>query len=224
MDNKNSLNNANLFQPAPLQNSAITLCPDGVYRWAYEFNLYKNPTILFMLYKIFGIIFLIMFGLMIVSDVSQPWFWDNPRTQILETTTNTFLFALFFFVLITASYYIYAAMQGGKYCVMFEMDDEKIIHRQYNQQIEKAQVIGAIATLAGAATGNLTTMGIGINSAVNNEMTSHFESVQSIKPYKRRGVIKVNEPLAKNQVYADGRDFDFVLKYISERCPQVTYI
>ena len=39
-----------------LQNSQITLCPDGKYRWAYEFNLYRNPTILFVLFKIFGAI------------------------------------------------------------------------------------------------------------------------------------------------------------------------
>ena len=25
--------------------SCVTLCPDGKYRWAYEVNLYRNPTI-----------------------------------------------------------------------------------------------------------------------------------------------------------------------------------
>ena len=39
---------------------AVTLYPDGKYRWVYEMNLYTNPTILFLVLKIF---FWICFGL-----------------------------------------------------------------------------------------------------------------------------------------------------------------
>jgi hypothetical protein len=34
----------------------VTLCADGKYRWAYEFNLYTNPTVLFVVFKIFAVI------------------------------------------------------------------------------------------------------------------------------------------------------------------------
>jgi hypothetical protein len=32
-------------------------------------------------------------------------------------------------------------------------------------------------------------------------------------------VIKVNEPLAKNQVYVEKSDYDFVYGFIRARCP-----
>ena len=221
MSKKNDTDNTNLLKPVPPQNSDITLCPDGVYRWVYELNLYKNPTVLFTLYKIFGAILLAIVVLVLVSDLGQPWFVNHPQEQIIANLSWIVIFALFFFVLITASYYIYALMQGGKYCVMFEMDDDKIIHRQYAEQVEKAQIVSLITALAGGITGNVTATGIGINSAVNTETISHFDAVCSIKPYRKRNVIKVNEPLMKNQIYADGTDFDFVLKYISSRCTKM---
>ena len=31
----------------------ITLCNDGKYRWIYEMSLFKNPTIFFLIWKIF---------------------------------------------------------------------------------------------------------------------------------------------------------------------------
>lgn len=205
-----------------LQNSQITLCPDGKYRWAYEFNLYRNPTILFVLFKIFGAIigigFLIFLGINLADMVNGY----ADAEDLLGAVKGAVIFCVFWFALVTVSYYIYAAMQGGKYCVLFEMDDEGITHRQYAKQVEKAQLVGLINVLAGVAGGNPVQAGIGITSSVNTEMASSFQSVKSIKGYKRRGVIKVNEPLAKNQVYADGADYDFVFSYIAERCPNAT--
>lgn len=32
----------------------VQLCQDGKYRWVFEMSLYKNPTILFLLLKIFA--------------------------------------------------------------------------------------------------------------------------------------------------------------------------
>ena len=32
-------------------------------------------------------------------------------------------------------------------------------------------------------------------------------------------VIKANEPLATNQVYAESEDYDFAFGYIRDRCP-----
>ena len=42
--------------------------PDGKYRWTYALSLYKNPTILWMILKIF---FWIVFGLYVFSCLLQ---------------------------------------------------------------------------------------------------------------------------------------------------------
>ena len=33
----------------------IWRCPDGVYRWSYEYHMLKNPTILITVWKVLGI-------------------------------------------------------------------------------------------------------------------------------------------------------------------------
>ena len=47
-----------LVQDTVFQGEKVTeniyLCPDGMYRWIYEFRMMKNPAILFTLFKIFG--------------------------------------------------------------------------------------------------------------------------------------------------------------------------
>ena len=46
-------------QPRPEELTArIQLCPDGKYRWSYEVNLWRNPSILFDLLKAAGVIML----------------------------------------------------------------------------------------------------------------------------------------------------------------------
>ena len=35
----------------------IRPCPDGVYRWTYEFDMLRNPTIMFSVWKVLGIAF-----------------------------------------------------------------------------------------------------------------------------------------------------------------------
>ena len=33
--------------------NGIQLCPDGKYRWAYEVNMYRNPTIFYVIANMF---------------------------------------------------------------------------------------------------------------------------------------------------------------------------
>ena len=51
-------------------------------------------------------------------------------------------------------------------------------------------------------------------------LSSNFAAIRSIHGIRRRGVIKLNEPFAKNQVYVAPQDRDFVYGYICTRCPQ----
>ena len=116
-------------------------------------------------------------------------------------------------VLSALGYLLYAAIMGGKYIVLFEMDERGVNHKQLPKQAKKAHKISELTMLAGAAAGNPSVAGIGINSA-RSEMYSEFKKVRSVKPFPRRDLIKVNERFGKNQVYASKQDFDFVLDYI----------
>ncbi len=204
-------------RPNPRVTENIYLCPDGKLRWVYEMPILKNPTIFLLVWKVFFFTILGIFAFMSLIDAVE---WPH---EIGERLLNNLMFFGFFVlgmtVLVGISLLIYAAMMGGKYTVLFEMDEQGVNHKQLPKQAKKAQVLGAITALVGLASGNFTTAGAGILSASRTEMYSEFARVRKVKACPRRHLIKVNQLLNKNQVYADPADFAFVLNYIRTRVP-----
>jgi len=202
--------------------SNIVKDENGVYRWVYEFNLYKNPTILFTVLKIFLSVIAIGLVIMLVGSIPDLVKGYADSSDVAETLRFGGIFIALFIVLTIAGYLIYALMQGGKYCVVFTMDEDGITHKQLPRQYEKAQVIGALNVLAGLASGNAAQTGIGIVTSTRDSITSTFDAVRSVKGFRALRVIKVNEPLAKNQVYVDAEDYDFVFGFIRDHCPNAS--
>ena len=194
----------------------IFLCEDGKYRWVYEMPILKNPTIFILVWKILFFIILGIFAFTLIFDLI-----DGNLTG--ETALNTLKFFGYFLigmtVLLGIAMLLYAAIMGGKYVVMFEMDSDGVNHKQMPKQVKKAQAIGIITALAGIAARNVTTVGVGSNAAARSEMYSRFYNVRTVKAYPRRDLIKVNQRLMKNQVYAEKEDFDFVYNYILDHTP-----
>ena len=194
----------------------IWLCPDGVYRWTYEFDMLKNPTILFSVWKVLGISFGAVYLFTLVVDLLQgairSWadLWSASKLFVL--------LAGVFLVISVISYIILAALYGWKYQVLFEMTDEYVRHIQMPRQFKKAEAIGWLTSFVGALAGKPYMMGLGSSAAAKNTSTSEFKNVETVKVRRRRHTIHVNQLLDKNQVYAEDGDFDFVEKYIKDRC------
>ena len=194
----------------------IWLCPDGVYRWTYEFDMLKNPTILFSVWKVLGISFGAVYLFTLVVDLFQgairSWadLWSASKLFVL--------LAGVFLVISVISYIILAALYGWKYQVLFEMTDEYVRHIQMPRQFKKAEAIGWLTSFVGALAGKPYMMGLGSSVAAKNTSTSEFKNVETVKVRRRRHTIHVNQLLDKNQVYAEDGDFDFVEKFIKDRC------
>ena len=191
----------------------------GTYRWAYEFNLWTNPTILVTVLKVFLIAVLVLvvvlFALLVPDLVGGTLYsWQVEGTLKMGGIMLAIMVGL-----TLVGYVVYAIMMGGKYCAVFTMDEEGIEHRQLPKQYEKAQVVGALNVIAGFATGKPGQVGMGILTAARDSSNSSFEAVRSIKGSRKLQVIKVNEPLMKNQVYVEPDDYDFVFNYIVSHCP-----
>ena len=200
------------FENKSYQGKEVRLCSDGKYRWAYEMNLLKNPTIFFTVLKVMmisvGIVWL--FGLVIgLGDMSLDYF--------LFWTKLTGIMIGIFFVLTILGVLITAAILG-KYVVLFEMDEKEVVHIQMPRQVKKAEVIGFITVLVGAMAKNPTTMGAGLLAASKSRSSSEFANVRRVKAYRKRNLIKVKQLFNKNQVYVANEDFDFVYNYIKSRC------
>ena len=188
----------------------------GNYRWLHETNLYHNPVYLFLMWKIFIIIWAgVALLILMIGGL-----WRDPLDTILSLGPAVIYMGLFLLVLITFSYYIYALLMGGKYTVLFVMDSKGVSHTQLASQFGRAKKIGTIAVIAGAASGKPGAAGVGLLAAGGGSMYTEFKKVRSVKYNRRRCIIKLrSSDLTCNQVNTAPEDFDFALKFIEERVP-----
>ena len=192
----------------------IVKCEDGFYRWYYDFNMYKNPTILITVFKVLGLSFGIVWVFIGIVSLIEG---DGLDGFISSTKVFAILIAVFAFIG-SISYLIVAGMYGGSYMVLFEMNDKQVKHIQMPKQFKKAEAIGWIAMFVGLAAGRPSQVGQGLLVASKQSSTSVFENVASVKVRRKRNTIHVNQLLDKNQVYAYDEDFDFVEQFIVSHC------
>ena len=188
---------------------------NGVYRWTYELNLYRNPTVLITVLKVLGLSMgLVWLFAVLISIGDRGFWWDG----FLSVTKAFALVMLGLVVLGAIGYYLYAFILGGRYCVLFEMDEQGVKHTQLARQFKRAQVVAALTTLAGAASGNPTVMGSGILAGSRASLYSTFASVKKVAAVKARHVIYLDARLNHNQIYVEDEDFDEVYAFIAARC------
>lgn len=190
----------------------VTLCLDGKYRWVYEMSLLRNATIPLLLLKVLFITFAIVEAIML----SIGLFSGDDVVEMLVVSLQMGGIALLILLPLGAlAYVLYAWHIGWYYCVLFEMDDEGVLHAQQENQVKKAGLLADMAVLAGLAAGNPTAAGAGLLARTNSSMYTEFADVRRLGSARGRNVIYVNN----NQVYVSDEDFDFVWSYIKDRCP-----
>ena len=197
------------------QGERVRLCKDGKYRWKYEMSFLTNPTIFLTVYKVFAFIAIGMFLIFdIIAAIEGDW-----KTVVGMTKACGVMLAIFLGLTII-SMFVMAAIYKGKYIVLFEMGEKEISHIQVPEQFKKAQKLGKITAMAGAARGSFTTAGAGTLAASKQASISEYSKVRKVKPSRWLHVIKVNELIERNQIYVPDEDFDFVYDYIKSRCPK----
>ena len=151
---------------------------------------------------------LVSFMLLIEGESIFQFSWDDSKYGVLAL--------LVFFLTSIPAYLIVAKQYGGKYIILFEMNEEKIVHKQMKSQFKKTHALSAFTILAGIASGNPSMTGLGIMNATRDSMTSYYSAVRKIKPRRFLSLIKVNNLFQHNQVYVSKEDFDFVLNFLRE--------
>ena len=197
------------------EDARVRLCEDGKYRWIYEMNMLTNPTIFLTVFKIFFYIILagwLIFGTflyLIHGDFAG--FLDFSKGALIAIAGMAAL--MFLGVLLLSALY------GGKYVVLFEMDEQEIKHIQLPRQVKKAQALSLLTALVGIAAKRPTTVGAGLLASGKTTSTSEYKKVRRVVARRALHLIKVNQLLEKNQIYVPDEDFDFVYEYIKSRCP-----
>ncbi|MBQ7189777.1 MAG: hypothetical protein IJR99_10215 [Kiritimatiellae bacterium] len=190
------------------------MTPDenGIYRWRYSVNLYRNLGILWLLFKVFAWIFVgcVIFNLFLsdfhISLAGVKWFAIGFAGCM---------------ALVTASYYLYALIQGGRYTWDFAMDEEGVSATQAPNEAKKTKAIGIVAAAMGVATGNLSQVGVGMTVSSRDGMYSRFGTVSKVKADRNHNTINLRNGLYHNQLFVSEEDFDFVLNFITTHCPKL---
>ncbi len=194
----------------------IRRCPDGVYRWTYEYKMLKNPTVIFTVWKVLGMACAIV---AVIGLLFALFNGDIADKDYMLGFGKTLLIALgIVLVLGVVGYLALAAIYGGKYQVLFEMTDKYVRHIQMPKQFKKAEALSWLAAFAGAAAGSPAAAGAGLLAAARSSMTTELKNVAALRIKKGRNTIHVDQKLDKNQVYAEDADFDFVAGFLKEHC------
>ena len=196
-------------------NEHVRLYPDGKYRWVYEVNMLTNYSILFDVWKVLGIsmgILVLLFVVIAVFDGD----WDVDMLIGMASTLG--IVALVMLVLGLIGYFVYAAISGWKYAVLFIMDEKEVVHQQMPNTVKKGQLIGALTILAGLASGRPGAVGTGVLAQSRLSMTSTLAHVERLISCRKMNLIKVNERFEKNRVYVNTEDFNFVYDFLLTHC------
>ncbi|VDN49106.1 conserved protein of unknown function [Petrocella atlantisensis] len=209
----------NKHQDMP-DDTAVVMNGEGLMRWAYDMNMWKNPTILITVWKV------MMLGAMAPALLM---FFLTLEEGFIEAGAIFFEVIIIVAVILTAlmllAYPLVAIMNGGRYCVVFEMNGMGVNHIQLDKQFKKSQVLAMISVLAGVMAGNPQTTGAGLLAGTKQSTYSTFSKVKTIVVNKRRHVIYLNQNLIHNQIYSEAQDFDMICEYICQHCKaaKVTY-
>lgn len=194
----------------------VKLFADGKYHWRFEVNMYTNYSILIDVYKAMGVTVVITgFIVFLIVACAGGLSVDG----LLGSLQTMLVVGGIFLVLCPLGYLLYALFMGGKYEMLFTMDEREVVHQQSAKATKKAQKIGMLTSLAGAAARRPGVVGAGMMSASRTTMTTTLTDVRRLIPCRRQHLIKVNERLSKNRVYVSDEDFDFVYQYLCEHCP-----
>ena len=193
----------------------VTLCTDGKYRWVYEVNLFTNPTVFFEVVRAMLISVVLMIAIVLLIGLfSGGW----SRADLHGMAQVFCIMSLIILGLSVLGYLLYAAIVGGKYTVLFILDEKEVVHKEYGKTLEKAALIGELAMLAGASGGRIGGIGTGLLAKSRTSMTTELKNVRRVIPRRWMNTIKVNQFLSKNRVYVKDEDFDFVLRFLNEHC------
>ena len=197
-------------------NQDFRLCDDGVYRWVYVYNLWKNYTVILEIEKIFiltAMVIMIIQGLLGIREkgiVKRLISAAQEAGVILAVMTG----------LLLISYPIYGLLSKGKYCVLFEMDDRSIMHTRMEKEVKREDLVEWLWAANEILDSRLLSTGLSIATASEASIETVFADVRKVTVSRKGKTITLRCRITRNQVYVPDDEFEFIRDFILERCPK----
>ena len=195
--------------------SRVTLHEDGVYRWSYDMNMWRNRFMLKHVLKILSAMCALLSFTMLAA-------FGPGRLTPLGLALVFALPAGALFAMTLLIYFICAMATRGNYHLRFEMDERTIALIPSTATKQRNHSLATIARIAGMAAGQRnkayrvsSTLG-----AVGSAGKTAFADVTRIRQYPDDDVIDLREWFGMNQIYVPKEDYAFVRDFMLARIPE----
>ena len=108
---------------------------------------------------------------------------------------------------------------GGKFIVHFTLDSGELSYRQDAVQEQRSRKLGLLAFLVGLVSEDPSSMGQGMYLASGSVHTAPLDKIRRIRPCRSQQLIKLSQGLFQNRVYVQDEDFDRILDFLRQHCP-----
>jgi len=185
------------------------------YRWVHDVNLWRDTMLLSILLKIILFAPLVPALLLMVVETLE-----GSPVQGLQVSAQAYaIIAGIMLGLFIIAYPLYVLLHGGRYSILFEMDDEGVDHIEMPSRVGRTDLLARVGFMAGLASGNPTVAGSGLLALSRKRMHTPFSRVRKVVVYERKRVIKlIARDLTRNLIYAQTADFDLIRDLVVERC------
>ncbi|MBQ9437482.1 MAG: hypothetical protein IJU50_04050 [Lachnospiraceae bacterium] len=208
--------------PAILQDPSL---PEGIFRdeqgayhWKYNLDMRKNPAPLFAILKIlWGVSLGVTLFAAILSVTAGA---NGILFGIKLFFFMGFGLGAFFSLIAWVVWMVYSADYGHKYVWEYLMTEERIIVLQTPEEQEHSRAAAGIMFLLFMLDGDPSTAAAGAGALASQRVDSVWKDVRHIIADQRHDLIKVNNLLLHNAIYANPQQYDFVWRYITAHCPK----
>ena len=189
---------------------------DGTYDWIYCMNMMKDRSMFSFYFKVVGLCFLPIVIMMI-------WMAASSRLSM-----STFLITMLSFggvlLVVVFAIWLVNTMYGGKYMLIYQMNNEGITFSQTTDQAAMTRAVAAASAAVSAAGGNTGGVISGTGMTLRaNAYHSKFEKVRSVKGKRADNLIWVKEGITTYTMYAPLEDAAFVKEYVRVRIGSEKY-
>lgn len=210
----------------------VTLYEDGVYRWAYTMNMWKNRYMIRLIYKILVPLLgipLLLVAAMAVKNGRYLLQQGIPREDLMSFMRGDMIpiyviggLLVGMLLLIEIIYAICALAMHGTWRMCYEMDESAVALVRNPKTMQTMNTFGAVVGVIGLLAGKTSDVARigGTLATINETGTSRFEFASRVKRVRKYDVLDMREFMSMNQIYVPGEDYDYVRDFILSRIPE----
>ena len=185
----------------------------GAYHWVYHLDMKRNPVPLLMLLKIFacvcGGMAAVIFFLLLLNH-------NTVAAAFRGFAIVAFGIGGFLLLVTWLAWLIILGIHGSNYTVEHLMTEDRVVHLQTHEEREQGRKVKTAAFVLGMFSNDPGAMGLA--TGAREEMTSRYADVKKLVSAPKHDLIKVNNALQHNHIYAYPHQYAFVWDYLTSHC------